>query len=222
MVAGSPPNPTPIYRLVHVDNLAWILQRGCLDAPNHTAPGAPPYHSIAHANSQGRRALRPITKGPGGVLHDYIPFYFNPRSPMLYANHMRNVAANPHGQGVIVILKSTVQLTAQNGCSFVFTDGHGVMAPLTTFYDDLAALPKVPWDVIARTYWHKGPGGVRDPDGSRKRQAEFMVHQSFPWDLVEDIGVLDQTLAARAQAHLAAAPATVHQPPVTIRRSWYF
>jgi len=141
---------------------------------------------------------------------------------MLYANHRGSVVSNPDGQDVIMILKSTVQAVARAGCAFVFTDGHGVMAPLTAFYDDLSDLHEVPWDVLTRRYWHQWPDGSPDPDGSRKRQAEFMVHRSFPWRLIKEIGVLDQALEARVRTHLANGPAAVHRPQVRIQQAWYF
>jgi hypothetical protein len=43
--------------------------------------------SIAYEGIQQRRSEIEIPIPPYGILHDYIPFYFAPRSPMLYAIH---------------------------------------------------------------------------------------------------------------------------------------
>ena len=75
-------------------------------------------------------------------MHDYVPFYFAPRSPMLYAIHMGNVDGCTAGQADIVYLVASAQRIEENGFSFVFTDGHGTMA-LSDFFDDLSSLNEV-------------------------------------------------------------------------------
>lgn len=56
------------------------------------------YTNIAHQNIQDRRAYRQVPFDPGGVLHDYVPFYFAPRSPMLYTISRGNVVGYEQGQ----------------------------------------------------------------------------------------------------------------------------
>lgn len=51
------------------------------------------------------------------------------------------------------------------------------------------------------------------------KQAEFLVLGSFPWSLVSQIGVFDQTMAAQTSTAIARAS---HQPTVSVQRSWYF
>jgi len=38
---------------------------------------------ISMHSVQGHRAVKAVPVPPGGTLHDYVPFYFAPRSPML-------------------------------------------------------------------------------------------------------------------------------------------
>jgi hypothetical protein len=40
------PIPTPVYRLVHADNLAICLERGGMHAPNHTLSDGRVYRTI--------------------------------------------------------------------------------------------------------------------------------------------------------------------------------
>ena len=40
------PRPTPIYRLMHLDNLSVCLERGGMDAPNHTPNDGRIYRTI--------------------------------------------------------------------------------------------------------------------------------------------------------------------------------
>lgn len=50
------------------------------------------------------------------------------------------------------------------------------------------------------------------------KQAEFLVHGSFPWDLVEAVGVISDGIRGQAKATIAAS---THQPAVIVRPKWY-
>lgn len=50
-------------------------------------PEEPVDYCIAHNTIQDRRAQTYVPCLPGGNPHDYVPFYFAPCSPMLYAAH---------------------------------------------------------------------------------------------------------------------------------------
>jgi ssDNA thymidine ADP-ribosyltransferase, DarT len=47
----------------------------------------PDYYNIGYKNLIDKRGSRIVPVEPGGVLNDYVPFYFAPRSPMLYSIH---------------------------------------------------------------------------------------------------------------------------------------
>jgi len=207
--------PTRIYRIVHVDNLPGILAAGGIHSPRSSQHAPPtPYKTIHHLSIQAQRATKPVPVGPQGIIHDYVPFYFNPRSPMLYALHRGNVEGHSGGQQPIIVLVSSAQAAAADGLGYVFTDGHSIMA-LSNFYDDLADLDKVRWDVVSAKYWNN------HADGRRLRQAEFMVRDFFPWRLVEGIGVYDATVKPQVESDLSKYP-RLHQPPVEVVTSFYF
>ena len=77
---GQRPEPTPIFRLVHIDNLAVCLSRGAIHAPNHTPQDGLVYRTIHREDVQESRRVREVGAGPRGTVHDYVPFYFGPRS----------------------------------------------------------------------------------------------------------------------------------------------
>jgi hypothetical protein len=83
--------PIPIYHITHIDNLKSILSAGRLLAYNAMSAAKTQYPNIAYENIQDRRATTYVPCGRGGVLHDYVPFYFAPRSPMLYTINRGNV-----------------------------------------------------------------------------------------------------------------------------------
>ena len=57
------PVPTPIFRLIHRDNLAVILQRNGLHAPHHTPDDGLVYRTIHNTEIQAVRQVRPIRLG---------------------------------------------------------------------------------------------------------------------------------------------------------------
>lgn len=59
----------------------------------------------------------------------------------------------------------------------------------------------------------------RAADVKERKQAEFLVHERFPWDLVVRIGVCSGDIQARVTATLRDA---THRPAVEIRRAWEF
>lgn len=134
---------------------------------------------------------------------------------MLYANHKGNVATNPDGQQGIVYLVSTIEAVSQAGLPSVFTDGHAIMFN-SNFYSDLKQLDRIDWPLMQSQYWHAID---TDPDRPRRRQAEFLVHQTFPWNLVQEIAVFDEGRHAEVRTCLQTA---IHQPNVRMRRAWYF
>jgi ssDNA thymidine ADP-ribosyltransferase, DarT len=52
-----------------------------------------------------------------------------------------------------------------------------------------------------------------------ERQAEFLVRDFFPWACILEIAVATEATAQRARSLLVG---TAHQPPVIVRRPWYY
>jgi hypothetical protein len=211
---GQVPKPTQIIHMTHVDNLDSILARDCLSSNARLARARRSFTNIAYSSIQQKRAAKVIPCGPGGSLHDYVPFYFCNRSPMLYTINKGNVQCDG-GQASIVHLISTVEQVANRGLDFVFTDGHGIMS-FTSFYDDLDDLGVVDWNVISARYWNDT---AEDGDRSRRRQAEFLVHNVFPWDLVTDIVVFNDSTKGDVEQLVDKHG---HQPNILVRRNWYY
>ena len=145
------PRPTPIYRILHIDNLAVILDCGGMHAPNHPPEAVCDYRAIHNVDIQKVRRQRPIPCGPGGTVHDYVAFYFGPRSPMLLQLHTGREGYD-EGQAPLIYAVSTVETIGQAGLEFVFSDGHGIAA-FTQWFDDLNDMGKVDWDMAYADYW---------------------------------------------------------------------
>src|ERR1041385_3213159 len=213
----SVPNPPPIYRIVHVDCLRTLLRRGGLHAANHAPHDGLAYRTIHNVDIQGQRRIRNIPCGPCGTLHDCVPFYFGYLSPMLLQLKTGRVAGYDEGQEPLIYLKSTVQAVADAGRRFVFSNGHGIAA-YTDWFDDVEQLRDVDWNMVYQRYWRDE---VNDMDRQRRKQAEFLIYQSCPWALIQEIGVLNARAQARVEEILNEFDAS-HRPVVNIRAGWYY
>ncbi len=170
---------------------------------------------IAHQHIKERRARKTVPVGPGGNLGDYVPFYFSPRSPMLCAIHNGSVEGYDEGQTPILHLVSSAESVARSGLAFAFTDGHAEMA-ISDFFDDLRSLKKIDWEIMKAKWWYDT---LSDNDRKRRRQAEFLVHDFFPWSLVAKVGVLNRTIEGEVNRLIQRLP---HCPEVSVERNWYY
>ena len=155
----------------------------------------------------------PVSRG--GTLADYVPFYFAPRSPMLYTINRGNVEGYQEGQGPVLHLVSSTERVTASGLPFTFTNGHAEMLT-SSFYEYLTDLDKVDWEIMRTTIWRDTAD-----DGTRKwrRQAEFLVHNRFPVELIAGIGVISNKIADSVKQILAE---TGHQIQVAARPNWYY
>jgi len=213
----TPPNPTRLYRIVHVGNLHILLTRDALHAHNHTPNDGLTYLTIHNAQVQQSRNVKAVPCGPRGVIHDYVPFYFGPHSVMLLNLHTKRVPGYTAGQGPLIYLVTSVQEVITLGRPFVFSDGHG-LASFTHWYDKPAQLDMIDWSLVGQRQWADTPS---DNDRKRRKQAEFLVHETLAWQGIEEIGVLNQSAENQVNQILSQFP-NRHHPPVKIRHNWYY
>ncbi|MGH2376961.1 MAG: type II toxin-antitoxin system toxin DNA ADP-ribosyl transferase DarT [Candidatus Limnocylindria bacterium] len=211
------PVPTLIYRFVHVSNLPVLLARAALHAPLHAPEDGLVYRTIHNVDIQDQRRRTEIPCGPGGVVHDYVAFYFGPRSPMLLQLHTGRVDGYDETQEPIIYLISTAQAIRDSGAPYVFSDGHGI-ALFTDWFDDLGELDRVDWTAVSARYW---VDTVDEPDRQRRKQSEFLVYKSCPWELISELAVLNQHMKNRVQTIMADFPAALRRQ-VRIRPELYY
>lgn len=202
---------TAIYHITHINNLQRIVAEGGL----HCDRSAQELKSIniGHMHIKQRRLNRAVPLGPKGTVGDYVPFYFAPRSPMLYAISRGGVEGYNDGQQPVIYLLSSAESVDVAGLHWVFTEGHADMG-FTDFFDDFKDLPKIDWDLMQARYWHDTND---DPDRKRRRQAEFLVHTFFPWELVSYIGVYNHAIAETVRKLLKG-----DSPAVGVELGWYY
>jgi len=208
---------TAALRMVHVDNLAVCLRREALHAPNFVPADGEAWVAIHSVPVQSRRARTMVACGPGGSLHDYVPFYFGDRGPMLLNLHTNRVPGYTDGQAALGYLVVSVEEVAAAGHGFVFFDGHA-LASFSQAFDDLDALKQLDWPTIGARQWSDT---ADDPDRQRRKQAEFLVHRQLPWSLVRGVAVMDQTRRQQVESILAGFPSALHRP-VAVVPKWYY
>lgn len=216
----TPPDEPKLYHIVHVDRLASIAESGGLLCDAELVGRAEVGTGIGMTEIKQRRLSLPISCRPGLRVGDCVPFYFCPRSVMLYLIHRANHPNLTYrgGQGPIVHLevdlKKVVKWANDNGRRWAFTLSN---AGANYFEDrcDLRQMNELAWDSISATLW-SGPGVANAKEG---KQAEFLVENTVPWDLIGRIGVLSADIEAAARR---AIRTRAHRPPVEIRRDWYY
>jgi hypothetical protein len=214
---SSPPAPS-IYHITHVNNLARIVEDGALFSDAVMVARGGPATTIGMSTIKLRRLqeLR-VRCHPEDFVGDYVPFFFCPRSIMLYLIYMANHPELTYrgGQGSIVHLESdlrdVVAWAEANGRRWAFTLSNAGAA-YTQFRSDLAHLDEVDWAAVKND-------DFRSPEVKEGKQAEFLVHERLPWELVRNIGVRSEDIRDRVIAALEQAP---HQPSVVVRPNWYF
>ncbi|RPH74929.1 DUF4433 domain-containing protein [bacterium] len=213
----APPNPTPIYRFVHIDNLDTLIRRGALHAPNHVPSDGLPYRFCHDPEVQAARADVSVDVGPGGTVHDYVPFYFGYLSPMMLKLKTGQVVGYNEGQEPLIYLVSNAQDVENANVRFVFSDGHG-LARFTEWFDQLSQLGAVDWNMVCQRYWSDN---VNDMDRQRRKQAEFLIHRTCPWFLITEIAVINESMRQRVLL-IQNAFATGDRRPVKVEPNWYY
>lgn len=211
------PANTKIYHITHVDNLAGIIASGGLKSDALMVQEGGPAAMIGMHHIKARRLTRlPIDCMDGTMVGACVPFYFCPRSVMLYIiNRGSHDIAYTGGQRPIVHLQADLQETVEwlnaRHSPWAFS-----LSSAATFYAqfraDLRNLNEVDWEAVHAHYWAE--------DGkSDRKQAEFLVRDTFPWELFRVIGVHSSKIEQQVTQVLQHA---VHKPLVEYRPGWYY
>lgn len=218
------PIPTRLFHMTAIDNLESILNQKALICKNQCRENGISYGNIAHASIQDRRCQKTVPLPPHGTLHDYVPFYFAPRSPMLYAINQGNVEGCEYRQENIIYLQTTVERMVQLEKVYLFTDRNASL-DFALFEKDYEKLNEtIHWDYFTSSpqldgYCKYFMTNSEYPDRGEIRQAEFLIHTSLPLEHIELIGVYDEASLKIVKTLLKAYDLDI---PVSIKSSWYF
>ena len=173
-----PPQPK-IYHIAHVDRLPSIVADGFLWCDAEVIRRAPAGTTIGMSSIKQRRLneLR-LSSHPDLHVGDCVPFYFCPRSVMLYLIYQGNhpEMAYRGGQGPILHFEADLNavvawanaqaarwaFTLSNAGSYFFEDRN-----------DLARLNEINWTAVQARDWRTRSTGLpcRPATGGRTRRA---------------------------------------------------
>ncbi len=214
-----PQNPK-IYHIVHVDRLPYIIEDGFLWCDSAMAQRSNVGTTIGMDRIKQRRLERPLSRHMDLHVGDCVPFYFCPRSVMLYVIHGGNHHALSYrgGQEAIIHLEADLrQATAwanYNKRRWAFTSSNAASGYADHFYD-LENLDELDWDAINARQWQ---------DRRDRKQAEFLVEAGFPWKLISRVGVGSEKIRRQVSNALNAVRSSRHHwgIRVEVRREWYY
>ncbi len=171
--------------------------------------------TIGISEIKERRRETRLDSYPDLRVGQCVPFYFCPRSVMLYVIERRNHRdlAYRGGQDPIVHLEADMRETV------TWADSHDLRWAFTLsnagskHFEDrcrLEHLDQVDWDAVSDRDWR---------ETRARKQAEFLVEKRFPWNLVRRIGVRTAATAKYVEAAIRGAPG---RPSVEIKPDWYY
>lgn len=224
-------SPVFLFHFTAFKNLEKIFSLGAIKSKNLLRSENVIPVNIACNNIQDKRA-RTIVDDQGRTLHDYVPFYFAPRSPMLYSIIHNNVpeAEETNQDNFVYLVSSVDDLCNQQ---FVFTDYQAIVT-YASFYNDLSDLDKICWDLIFE-YPHlpkqnppfKGyckffQNNDTDPRYVKRKEArlaEFLVLSQVSIEKISIIIVKNQNMKYYVEKLLLKYNINIK---VEIRADWYF
>ena len=210
-----PVNPK-IYHIVHVDRLPSIIADGGLLCDAEIARRDAVGTTIGMNDLKRKRLTeRRLQTYPDLLVGACVPFYFCPRSVMLYVIKQANHPDLSYrgGQGPIVHLQADLRATVAWAERFNLRWAFTLSNASAYYFEDridLARLHEIDWRAVGAPSWQHCKEG---------KQAEFLVERRFSWELVSRIGVLSRQVSHQVATALEES---AHRPSVEIRREWYY
>lgn len=169
-----------IFHFTDARNLDSIIKKGLLCTNEKNKQGIK-HQNIANKTIQERRANMDVTAGPGGKVHDYVPFYFSSINPMLLTllNH-KNC-----DQDLIIYL--CIKIDRLDKDDVVFTDASANTADPPMFYDDPSHLDDLDWDLIFSRKWK-----MESDEDKHKKMAEALIYTKVDISEIDAIVVYNE------------------------------
>jgi len=211
-----PPTEPKIYHILHIDKLSSVANDGYLLSDAKMIVRTNTGTSIG-MNKIKHRRLTELRLPSYPALHvgDCVPFYFCPRSVMLYIIHKKNNLEVTYkgGEEPIIHLEANfheaVAWAKSNNKQWVFTltnAGSRIFEDRT----DINQLDAIRWSAVNARDWSKCV---------EEKQSEFLIEERFPWELIRCIGVCSTSVRKQTEQLLSGQ---MHAPLVHVKRDWYY
>lgn len=204
-----------IFHITHIDRLQSILEEGCLFSDREVGRRQLSGTKIGFPHIKRRRSAKQLLTKPELTVGECVPFYFCPRSVMLYVIHKRNLQDLPYsgGQEPVIhfrgYLQEAVEWAEESDLHWAFTSINAADQAAED-WDSLDELNRINWEIVYDHEWR----------GNRSaKQAEFLVEQRFPSSLFNCIGVHNQGIKDQAEMLLSELS---YDMPVCLKPNWYY
>lgn len=205
-----------IFHFTHIDNLPAIIKNNALVADCSMRAAGTRCVETGNPEIKKRRRSRRVSVPPGGVVGDYVPFYFAPRSPMLFKVAKEKFFQGEHVQGDLVYLIS--RTSAVDSVRPVVCTDRNAATSLAEFRKGLAELDHfVDWDLMRSAMWCDTD---EDPDRRHRRMAELLVHESVPTSCLTGVVVRNSEVAKCV--NLCLSGTALARLEVRVLTDWYF
>lgn len=210
---GTIPSTIWLYRIIHCNNLKYILQNGIYSANSENVDAN--YINIGDSSLIRVRSNSPVAVSPYGNLSDYIPFYFGPLSPMLFRIVTGFGGVIKRKPSEIIYLITSLDAVEECNCKYIFFDGHAI-DKMSHAYAEKKHLEKIDWDIVKEKDWKNT---AEDRDKQRRKQAEMLIYHHVPVNSLRHIVVYDKGTYKFVQGILEELELLI---PVKIHKAFYY
>ena len=203
-----------IFHITHIDRLQSILEEGYLFSDVEVGRRQLSGTGIGLPHIKERRSAKQLLTKPKLTVGECVPFYFCPRSVMLFAIHKRNPHL-PYSQGQEPVihfrgyLHEAAEWAEESDLHWAFTSINAA-DQVAEDWGSLDELNRINWEVVYAREWH----------GNRsEKQAEFLLEQRFPCSLFNCIGVHNQGIKDQVEMLLSKLSCDI---PVCLKPNWYY
>lgn len=157
-----------VFRITHYKNVKWILEHG-LYCKNSSSQD-PNFIPIGRKEIIDRRTKKVVDEAPRGVLADYVPFYFTPRTPMLMNVKSGYLGLQQWPMNDVAILVSSLHQLA--GRRIVIADRNAASAT-AEFTSVAVGLSSLPWELWRASDFRRDEAR---PDKVERYMAEALIY----------------------------------------------
>lgn len=179
------------YHFTLIENLDSILTEGILSTNKKNKENIL-HNDIANQEIQLRRSKMTVTKGPGGVVHDYVPLYFAKRTPML----LSLIKSKNIDQIDVVYLAIKIDRILDDDVVFSDASANTVIPP--NFYAKPKSLSKLYWPIIDSWDWTYS----EEHGEKNKKMAEMLIHEKIKITDISHIVVWNNTYKEHVEEKL--------------------
>ena len=211
-----------VYHIIHVDRLDSIFSDGFLFCDAETMQRQSAGTIIGMTKLKERRLNKNLASFKNLTVGQCVPFYFCPRSVMLYVINCRN---NPdlqysNGQDDIIHLEFNLQeildWAKNNNLRACFTTSNASSSYFDDYSDFSKIIETLDWVAINALQW-SGPGIKKHT--KENKQAEFLIENKLPISLINTIGVYNLQNYNKVNTLLSRYNISSN---VILKKEWYY